>query len=65
MMGVGRLVSIMSPILVGYLLAGGWASENIFMLFGAPLVVSALAMTAVWTLAGRETAVEPDLAPAH
>jgi benzoate transport len=58
MVGIGRLVSIISPILVGYLLAGGWRAENIFMLFGLPLIVSAVAMVAVWSLSTTKT---PDL----
>jgi benzoate transport len=61
MVGIGRLVSIISPILVGYLLAGGWRAENIFMLFGLPLIISALAMVAVWSLSTLKTS-EPDLA---
>lgn len=61
MVGIGRLVSIISPILVGYLLAGGWKAENIFMLFGLPLIVSALAMVAVWSLSTVKT-TDPDLA---
>jgi hypothetical protein len=59
MVGIGRLVSIVSPILVGYLLAGGWKAENIFMLFGVPLIASTLAMTAVWSLAAKKTSAEP------
>ena len=61
MVGIGRLVSIISPIMVGYLLAGGWKAENIFMLFGLPLIVSALAMVAVWSLSTAKTP-DPDLA---
>lgn len=59
MVGIGRLVSIVSPILVGFLLAGGWKAESIFMLFGIPLVVSALAMTAVWSLSRKAEPVAP------
>ena len=61
MVGIGRLVSIVSPILVGYLLAGGWKAENIFMLFGIPLVVSALAMAAVWSPSTKTTSADPSL----
>nr|AAD25166.1 putative 4-chlorobenzoate transporter [Arthrobacter sp. SU] len=53
MIGIGRLVSFVSPIVVGYLLAGGWKAENIFMLFGLPLVVSALSMAVVWSLSTK------------
>ena len=61
MVGIGRLVSIVSPIVVGYLLAGGWKAENIFMLFGLPLIASALAMAAVWSLSAKKTSIEPGL----
>lgn len=61
MVGIGRLVSIVSPIVVGYLLAGGWKAENIFMLFGLPLIASALAMAAVWSLSAKKTPIEPGL----
>ncbi|MGB9034651.1 MAG: MFS transporter, partial [Paeniglutamicibacter sp.] len=47
MIGLGRLVSIVAPILVGYLLAGGWKPENIFVLFAAPLGASALCILAL------------------
>ncbi|MBT2539025.1 MFS transporter [Arthrobacter sp. ISL-69] len=65
MIGIGRLVSIVSPILVGYLLAGGWAAENIFILFAAPLVISALSMAGVWAMSGRESARESSPALVH
>jgi benzoate transport len=42
MIGVGRLVSIIAPIVVGYLLAGGLQPQNIFYLFAIPLVLSAV-----------------------
>lgn len=47
MIGLGRLVSIVAPILVGYLLSGGWQPENIFVLFTAPLAASALCILAL------------------
>lgn len=47
MIGIGRLVSIIAPILVGYLLDGGWRPENVFFLFAAPLVGSALCVIAL------------------
>jgi MFS family permease len=62
MIGIGRLASIIAPIMVGYLLAGGWKAENIFMLFGVPLIVSALSMTAVWSLAATKPSMDPALA---
>ena len=62
MVGIGRLVSIISPIIVGYLLAGGWKAENIFMLFGLPLIGSAMAMAAVWSLSAKAIPIGPGLA---
>ncbi|WP_139007059.1 MFS transporter [Arthrobacter crystallopoietes] len=47
MIGIGRLVSIVAPILVGYLIAGGWQPENIFFLFAIPLAASALCILAL------------------
>ena len=41
MIGAGRLVSIIAPIMVGYLLAGGMRPTSIFYLFAIPLVLSA------------------------
>jgi benzoate transport len=47
MIGLGRLVSIIAPILVGYLISGGWHPENIFFLFAIPLAASALCIVAL------------------
>ncbi|QTG81773.1 MFS transporter [Arthrobacter crystallopoietes] len=47
MIGIGRLVSIVAPILVGYLIAGGWQPENIFFLFAIPLAASAVCILAL------------------
>lgn len=47
MIGSGRLVSIVSPIVVGYLISGGWAATSIFPLFAGVLVLSALAVVAL------------------
>ncbi|MEE2060568.1 MFS transporter [Rhodococcus artemisiae] len=42
MIGVGRLVSIVAPILTGYLLAGGWAPTSLYYLFAGVLVLAGL-----------------------
>lgn len=47
MIGVGRLVSITAPVLVGYLLSGGWAPQKIFLLFTVPLLASLLCVVAL------------------
>ncbi|MFH5880522.1 MFS transporter [Arthrobacter sp. NA-172] len=41
MIGVGRLISIIAPIMVGYLIDAGMPPVTIFYLFAIPLVVSA------------------------
>jgi benzoate transport len=53
MIGLGRLVSIVAPIVVGYLISGGMAPENIFYLFAIPLAASALCMVALGVSAKR------------
>lgn len=47
MIGIGRLVSIAAPILVGYLIDGGWAPEGIFYLFAIPLLIAAACVAAL------------------
>ena len=47
MIGLGRLVSIVAPILVGYLISGGWQPENVFFLFAIPLAAAALCIVAL------------------
>jgi benzoate transport len=47
MIGIGRLVSIVAPIMVGYLISGGWRPESIFFLFAVPLAASALCIVAL------------------
>ncbi|WP_237234339.1 MFS transporter [Rothia nasisuis] len=42
LMGIGRLSSIVAPILVGYLLAGGMESTTVYQLFAIPLTLSAI-----------------------
>lgn len=71
MNGVGRLVSIVSPTLVGFLLAGGTAPETVFKMFAIPLLVGAAAVFGVhllmkrvgiidtFTATNRVVAVEP------
>lgn len=44
MIGIGRLVSIVAPIVTGYLLGAGWTPQGLYVLFGAVLVVAAVFM---------------------
>ncbi|MFF5793734.1 MFS transporter [Paeniglutamicibacter sp. NPDC012692] len=61
MIGLGRLVSIVAPIVVGYLLAGDWNPESIFALFALPLAASTLCVVALGRSLGRQkqSAAEP------
>ncbi|MFE7332343.1 MFS transporter [Streptomyces sp. NPDC057565] len=59
MIGIGRLVSITAPILVGYLLSGGWAPQKIFFLFTVPLLASLLCVVALRKPRPRERSPEP------
>ncbi|MBP2385396.1 MFS family permease [Paeniglutamicibacter kerguelensis] len=63
MIGLGRLVSIVAPIAVGYLLAGGWEAENIFKLFTIPLAASALSIIALGYSLKRQTPQTSGLPP--
>lgn len=59
MIGLGRLVSIIAPILVGYLVSGGWRPENIFFLFAIPLAASALCIVALGISIRRSGSAAP------
>ncbi|WP_188534252.1 MFS transporter [Kocuria dechangensis] len=68
MIGLGRLVSIVAPILVGYLISGGWQPENVFFLFAVPLAAAALCIVALgYSLkrSGAPLATEAVPAAAH
>ncbi|OAV61818.1 MFS transporter [Enteractinococcus helveticum] len=54
MIGLGRLVSVAAPILVGYILATGMPPERVFIAFAVPLIIAGAA--AVSLLIGRRTA---------
>lgn len=41
MIGMGRLVSIVAPILTGYLMDAGWGAVGLYTLFGVVLLVAA------------------------
>jgi len=40
--GIGRLGGVSSPLLAGYLLDHSWVQQNIFTVFAAPLLLSAM-----------------------
>lgn len=53
MVGIGRLVSIIAPVAVGYLLSGGTSPEDLFMIFAAPLVVGAVTVVILGRVLGN------------
>lgn len=54
MLGVGRLVSIVSPISIGYLLDGGWSAGSLFYLMAVPLAIGTVCITVLARLQKRE-----------
>jgi benzoate transport len=79
MLGVGRLMSITAPVLVGYLLAAEVPPSALFAMFAGPLLVSALCIAGVGALlranrgtprstadlaAEQRSGAEPGVAPA-
>lgn len=58
MIGLGRLVSVAAPIIVGYVLATGVAPEKVFIAFAVPLVIAGFA--ALSLLMGRQSAALAD-----
>lgn len=58
MIGVGRLVSIIAPILVGYLIAAGMPPVTIFYIFAVPLLLSALCCIALGQVLRRQETLD-------
>lgn len=54
MIGIGRLVSVAAPIIVGYILAAGAEPEKVFLYFAIPLMIAGVA--ALTLLLGRTKA---------
>lgn len=44
MIGAGRLVSIASPIIVGYLIAADWTPGSLFVIYTIPLLIAAVSV---------------------
>jgi MFS family permease len=53
MLGAGRIASIISPIVVGYLIDAKWNIQTIFTVFAGPLLLSAAALLLVAALERR------------
>lgn len=58
MVGVGRLVSISSPILVGVLISNGWQPANLFYLLAVPLLVGSACIAAIGISQSRKPSAE-------
>lgn len=54
MVGVGRLVSIVSPIGTGFLLESGWTAGNLFYLMAVPLAVGTICIVTLGRIQQRE-----------
>ncbi|MEU5840852.1 MFS transporter [Rhodococcus sp. NPDC047139] len=54
MVGVGRLVSIISPIGTGFLLESGWTAGNLFYLMAMPLAVGTVCIVILGRIQQRE-----------
>lgn len=57
MIGFGRGVAILVPILTGYMLSGGWAPVELYRIFAGVMVFSALAVVALDAVMRRGEAV--------
>ncbi|MGW0694577.1 MFS transporter [Streptomyces sp. NPDC002738] len=60
MIGVGRLVSIVSPIFVGYLFAADWSPRNVFAVYTLPLIAAAACVAALGVQRQKRGALIPD-----
>lgn len=64
--GVGRVGAIISPIVVGTLLDGGWAPHNLYYLFLVPMLLAAGSVIALRNSASTTTASKHEVAaPSH
>lgn len=54
MVGVGRLVSIVSPIGTGFLLESGWTAGNLFYLLAVPLAIGTVCIVVLGRIQERE-----------
>ncbi|RFA08856.1 MFS transporter [Subtercola boreus] len=59
---LGRIGAIISPILAGVLIDGGWSAPSLYLLFALPLVLGGLAVVALGR-SGREARKSGLLAP--
>ncbi|MDV6247215.1 MFS transporter [Rhodococcus opacus] len=64
MVGFGRLVSIVSPIVVGYVLAAKVAPSTVFALFALPMLASTVCVIAVFFIVDRNRSESRNSAPA-
>lgn len=65
MIGVGRLVAIVAPILTGYLIRSGWQAQDLYVLFGAVMLIAGAFMFALdRTYRGRSEDQQSDGPPA-
>lgn len=59
-LGIGRIGAIIGPLAVGYLLTAGWSPASVFTATAIPMVLGALAVTAMgWTYGETRAGSEP------
>lgn len=55
-LGIGRIGAIIGPLMVGYLLTGGWSSAAVFAATAVPMVLGAIAVAAMGRAYGASPA---------
>lgn len=61
-LGIGRIGAIVAPLMVGYLLTGGWSSAAVFSATAVPMALGAIAVAAMGRVYGESPAerAEPE-----
>ena len=54
LIGIGRLTSIVAPIIVGYMLAFGLSQSTVFQIFAIPLVIGGIAIALLGTVRKKQ-----------
>src|SRR5690554_5807821 len=62
--GVGRIGSILGPVLGGIILANNWTTSNVFLAVAVPALICAFAVWQVGMLKGHSGSDEQDVASA-
>lgn len=63
-LGIGRIGAIIGPLMVGYLLTGGWSSATVFAATAVPMALGAIAVAAMGRVYGDSPAERAQPEPA-